>query len=183
MVSMFHFLFQFGIAGFLLFICALATSIITMERAYFLFILHSPWKRDLFLASLLEILEEEKYKPIHIREIYISQEIERIEALLSKGLTLVRFISVAAPMCGLFGTILGMISIFGAIAESTQAITPSLVSKGLKEALYATAMGISVAVPSVGVNLFFHRVVNARMRKYLYILNIENAKLDYKDND
>ena len=180
---MIDFLFQFGVAGFVLFFCGLVVSIITMERVYFLFIIHSPWKNDMFLASLLQTLEEEKTKPIHIREAHITQEIERIDKMFSKGLIVIRFISVAAPMLGLFGTILGMISIFGAISESNQAVTPALVSGGLKEALYATAMGISIAVPSVGINIFLHHNISSRVQKYIYILNMENIKIDYHHND
>jgi biopolymer transport protein ExbB/TolQ len=180
---MFGFLFQFGIAGFGLFCCLITVCVISFERAYFLFYLHAPWKKDVFLVGLLQNLHDEQMKPLAIREAHITHEIERIDGVMSKGLIIIRFISVASPMLGLFGTILGMITIFGSIAESNQPVTPSLISAGLKEALYATAMGISIAVPSVGINLFFNHSISRRIQKYVYILNDENIKIDYHHND
>jgi biopolymer transport protein ExbB/TolQ len=171
---------QFGVAGIVLFICAGIVSVITMERIYFLYIIHSPWKRDVFLDSLLQILTEEKLKPLNIREVHITQELERIDRDYSKGLLLIRFISVIAPMLGLFGTVLGMVHIFGAIAESNAPITPSLISGGLKEALYTTVLGIAIAIPALGANVFFNSVINTRLQKYLYIVNEENINIDYK---
>lgn len=175
-----HLLFEFGIAGFVLYLCAFAVCIISLERLYFLFIKYSPWNKDLFLIGLLEILEEERKKPLAIREAHISQEIERVDRMFSKGLVVIRFISVVAPMLGLFGTILGMISIFGAISDTNVPVTPSLISAGLKEALYTTAIGISIAIPSVGINVFFNAVIQSRLQKYVYILNDSNISIDFE---
>lgn len=172
---------QFGVAGIVLFLCAGVASVITMERIYFLYFVHSPWKKDTFLDSLLRILSEEKLKPLNIREMHVSQEIERIDHEFSKGLLVIRFISVIAPMLGLFGTVLGMVHIFGAISDSNAPVTPSLISSGLKEALYTTVLGIAIAIPALGANVFFNSVINSRIQKYLHLLNEENINIDYKD--
>lgn len=174
------FLFEFGIAGFVLYLFALTLSVILIERSYFLFIKYASWKKDLFLIGLIEILDNEKHKPMQIRETHITHELERVEKTLSQGLVIVRFIGFASPMLGLFGTILGMISVFGSISDSNTPITPSLISSGLKEALYTTAIGISIAIPAVGVNVFFNASIHARLQKYVYVLNERNISIDYK---
>lgn len=171
---------QFGFAGIILFVCAGIASVIIMERIYFLFVVHSSLKTDIFLDNLLQILEEEKLKPMNIREAHVTQELEKIDHELSKGLLIIRFISVIAPMLGLFGTVLGMVSIFGSIAESNSPITPALISGGLKEALYTTVLGIAIAIPSLGANVYFNSVTNGRLQRYLYIVNEENINIDYK---
>jgi biopolymer transport protein ExbB/TolQ len=137
-------------------------------------------KSDVFLDSLMQILSEEKMKPLNIREVHVTQELERIDREYSKGLLLIRFISVIAPMLGLFGTVLGMVSIFGAISESNAPITPALISGGLKEALYTTVLGMAIAIPALGITVFLNSVISARLQRYLYIVNEENINIDYK---
>lgn len=173
------FLFQFGIAGFALYFIAFILCVITLERIYFLFILNGKSKPDIFLESLTDMLSEEKEKPLHIRETHISQEIDRIETILSKGFIILRFISVISPMLGLFGTILGTIEMFSSISTSDTPVTPALISGGLKEALYTTALGIAISVCALGLNVFFNSVVAAKIQKYLYILNDKNISIDY----
>ncbi|MFT4967383.1 MAG: biopolymer transport protein ExbB/TolQ [Candidatus Deianiraeaceae bacterium] len=180
---MLEFFFQFGKAGFILFICAFVISVITIERIYFLFIAYPQKNKDALLSGLLQTLDDEKQKPINIREAHVTQEVERVDALLSKGLILIRFISVISPMLGLFGTILGMIAIFGSISEANSPVTPALISEGLREALYTTALGLSIAMPSIGINVFFNSYINARIQTYVYILNEKNISIDYNHND
>jgi biopolymer transport protein ExbB len=54
-------------------------------------------------------------------------------------------IVTAAPLLGLVGTILGIIDTFAVLASSGIS-DPSGVSKGIGTALYATALGISIAL-------------------------------------
>jgi biopolymer transport protein ExbB len=54
-------------------------------------------------------------------------------------------IVTAAPLLGLIGTILGIIDTFAVLAASGIS-DPSGVSKGIGTALYATALGISIAL-------------------------------------
>jgi biopolymer transport protein ExbB len=57
----------------------------------------------------------------------------------------------AAPLLGLLGTILGIVDTFMALAQSGMS-DPQAVSSGIGTALYATALGISVAL--VGLVFF-----------------------------
>jgi biopolymer transport protein ExbB/TolQ len=58
-------------------------------------------------------------------------------------------IGSVAPYIGLFGTVLGIIRAFDALAKSGQDAGAGMVSAGIAEALVATAAGLAVAVPAV----------------------------------
>ncbi|MBI5200760.1 MAG: MotA/TolQ/ExbB proton channel family protein [Elusimicrobia bacterium] len=63
-----------------------------------------------------------------------------------------------APFVGLFGTVLGIIKAFHDLS-SNSAAGPEAVMQGLSEALFATAVGLFVAIPSVvSYNYFQKRV-------------------------
>ena len=61
-------------------------------------------------------------------------------------------IASAAPLLGLMGTVIGMIEIFGSQAPSG-GNNPALLAHGISVALYNTAFGLVVAIPS----LIFYR--------------------------
>lgn len=71
---------------------------------------------------------------------------ERLE--LEKNLPIISTIAVVAPFIGLFGTVVGIMSTFSAVAEKGQAGV-AVVSAGVAEALVATAAGLFVAITSV----------------------------------
>ena len=56
-------------------------------------------------------------------------------------------IASAAPLLGLLGTVIGMIEIFGSQAPSGS--NPIVLAHGISVALYNTAMGLIVAIPSM----------------------------------
>jgi len=63
-----------------------------------------------------------------------------------------------APFIGLFGTVLGIIRAFHDLAIS-QVGGPSVVMRGISEALLATAIGLMVAIPAViAYNVFLGKV-------------------------
>ena len=61
-------------------------------------------------------------------------------------------IATAAPLLGLFGTVIGMIEIFGSQAP-TGSTNPTQLAHGISVSLYNTAFGLVVAIPS----LIFYR--------------------------
>ncbi|WP_148050475.1 MotA/TolQ/ExbB proton channel family protein, partial [Pseudomonas protegens] len=64
------------------------------------------------------------------------------------------------PLLGLLGTILGIIDTFKALAE-TGVSDPGEVSKGIGTALYATALGIAIALGS----MIFHNHFQDRVER------------------
>jgi biopolymer transport protein ExbB len=87
---------------------------------------------------------------------------ERAAALqterLQRNLGILATIGSTAPFIGLFGTVVGIIHAFEAIARKGFG-GPSVVAAGIAEALVATALGLFVAIPAViAYNYFVGRV-------------------------
>jgi biopolymer transport protein ExbB/TolQ len=83
---------------------------------------------------------------------------EREIANMKKGLGGLASISSAAPFIGLFGTVIGIINAFQAMAASGQGGLGA-VSKGISEALITTAAGLLVAIPAVMVYNYFTNTI------------------------
>ena len=69
-------------------------------------------------------------------------------------------IVTAAPLLGLLGTILGIIDTFKALAVAGVS-DPGQVSQGIGTALYATALGIAIAV----IGMFFFNMFQERIER------------------
>jgi biopolymer transport protein ExbB len=77
---------------------------------------------------------------------------------LERGLAVLATISNVAPLLGFLGTVAGMISAFGAIAEAGQ-VDATLVASGIKIALITTATGLIIAIPvNIAYNFFVTRI-------------------------
>lgn len=84
---------------------------------------------------------------------------------LERFLTTLGTIATAAPLLGLFGTVIGMIEIFGSQAPASSAGVggnPEQLAHGISIALYNTAFGLIVAIPS----LMFYRYFRGRVDEY-----------------
>lgn len=77
---------------------------------------------------------------------------------LSQGLWILEAVVAGAPLLGLLGTILGIIDTFKALAEAGVS-DPGEVSRGIGTALYATALGIAIAL----VGLVFNNHLQDRL--------------------
>ncbi len=66
---------------------------------------------------------------------------------LEHSLTTLGTIAAVSPLLGLFGTVVGMIEIFG--SQTAAGNTPSILAHGISVALYNTAYGLIVAIPSL----------------------------------
>ena len=77
---------------------------------------------------------------------------------LSHFLTALGTIASISPLLGLFGTMVGMIEIFG--AQSATESAPAALAHGISIALYNTAFGLIVAIPSMIFYRHFRAQVN-----------------------
>ncbi|MES1948540.1 MotA/TolQ/ExbB proton channel family protein [Salinisphaera sp. C84B14] len=64
-----------------------------------------------------------------------------------------------APLLGLLGTVMGMITAFQQLANAGSQVDPSVLSNGIWEALLTTAVGLVVAIPAVAALNWCERVV------------------------
>jgi biopolymer transport protein ExbB len=90
---------------------------------------------------------------------------------LERFLTTLGTIATAAPLLGLFGTVIGMIEIFG--SQSPTGANPQQLAHGISVALYNTAFGIGIAVPA----LIFHRHFKNQVDTLVVVMEQRAAKL------
>jgi biopolymer transport protein ExbB len=109
-------------------------------------------------------------------ELHASMEItgRLVAHRLERYLNALATIASAAPLMGLFGTVVGMIEIFGSQpAGSATGGNPAQLAHGISVALYNTAFGLIVAIPS----LIFWRYFRGRVDEYLLTLELSAERL------
>lgn len=85
--------------------------------------------------------------PQQVRE-ELSRQGQSILAKVTALNGFVEQIAYLAPLCGLLGTVLGMIDVFQGLANtSTSAAETGALAGGIWEALLTTAVGLTVAIP------------------------------------
>jgi len=105
----------------------------------------------IFAAGLKNI----KSNPTVMKE-SIEEEGRAVARELDRFLTTLGTIASISPLLGLFGTVVGMIEIFG--SQSAAGNSPAVLAHGISVALYNTAFGLIVAVPS----MIFYRQFRAQ---------------------
>lgn len=91
---------------------------------------------------------------------------------LERYLNTLGTIAAISPFLGLLGTVLGMIQMFSGLG--TQGVgDPSIIARGIGQALITTASGLAVAIPS----LMFYRYFRGRVNALLLDMEHEATKL------
>jgi biopolymer transport protein ExbB len=122
------------------------------------------------LGRVLQVHERNQDADVETLELKLDEAILREAPALERGTTLVRVLSVIAPLLGLLGTVTGMIRTFQAITLFGTG-DPKLMAGGISEALVTTMLGLIVAIPL----LLLHSVVSSRSRALVQILEEESA--------
>jgi biopolymer transport protein ExbB len=99
-----------------------------------------------------------------------------VAAKMQKYLGALGTIASAAPLLGLLGTVIGMIEIFGS-QGGLGGLTggggdPAQLARGISIALYATAFGLVVAIPS----LMFWRYFRSRVDDYVLSMEVASER-------
>jgi len=92
---------------------------------------------------------------------------------LERFLTTLGTIASLATLMGLFGTVVGMIEIFG--AQNATGANPAQLAHGISVALYNTAFGILIAMPTI----FFYRHFNSLVDGF--IVEMEQQAVKFVD--
>jgi biopolymer transport protein ExbB len=90
---------------------------------------------------------------------------------LERFLTTLGTIATAAPLLGLFGTVIGMIEIFA--SQSPTGTNPAQLAHGISIALYNTAFGIGISIPA----LIFYRHFRNKVEGFVVDMEQAAAKL------
>lgn len=93
-----------------------------------------------------------------------AQEVPRLE----RNVSTLGTIAHIAPLLGLLGTVTGTMKAFGVLGRFGSVADPSILAKGISEALITTVGGIVVAVPAV---IFYNLLVT---KVNMILLKMEN---------
>lgn len=92
---------------------------------------------------------------------------------LERFLTTLGTIATLAPLMGLFGTIVGMIEIFG--SQNAAGANPAQLAHGISVALYNTGFGLAIAMPSLVFYRHFRALVDG------FIVDMEQQAIKFVD--
>lgn len=117
--------------------------------------------QNFYRPFFLTFLQYRK-KPIWQLENFLENEAKKLEEKFAQNLWLLETIITAAPLLGLLGTIIGMMSSFRIIGEAG-VVNPVGVSAGVAESLIATAFGLIIAMLALFAFNFFEKVRNQKL--------------------
>jgi len=170
---------QGGPVGYIILAIGFVGLLIALERLISLMLIGSKVERQLKssialsdnpLGRVMQVKENNPELDTETLELKLSESILREVPKLSKRLTLIKIISVVAPLIGLLGTVTGMINTFQAITLFGTG-DPKLMAGGISQALVTTVLGLVVAIPMV----FIFAYLNGRSRNIINILQQEST--------
>lgn len=92
---------------------------------------------------------------------------------LERFLTTLGTIASLAPLMGLFGTVVGMIEIFG--SQTAAGANPTQLAHGISVALYNTGFGLMIAMPAMVFYRHFRALVHS------FIVDMEQNAVKFVD--
>ncbi len=92
---------------------------------------------------------------------------------LEKYLTTLGTIASLAPLMGLFGTVVGMIEIFG--SQNASGANPAQLAHGISVALYNTGFGLLIAMPAMIFYRHFRALVDS------FVVEMEQQAVKFVD--
>ncbi|MCI5211191.1 MAG: MotA/TolQ/ExbB proton channel family protein [Candidatus Electrothrix sp. ATG2] len=170
-----------------LLVCSLAVGVVVLERALFWIGLKRGRNQKL-MDKVLSLAETGQWDQIkekttgcrdHVIRVLVvgivhrdydmgkamEAEAERMFQQMSRFMPVLDTMITIAPLLGIFGTVLGIISSFkmlgvGGIAD------PKLVTGGIAQALITTAVGLAISIIAVVPYNYF----NTRIRRAVYVM-------------
>lgn len=178
MLSALKILMSHGLSGYLILFTGFMCIMISLERMYYLYIKMSFNGKSELEALSKEILSRNYNKALQIcnlspnnpelkvirdglmslesgREAMnsaISAAVLEVSKGLDQRLAYLSLIASSATLLGLFGTIMGLISTFAAIANADPSNKARLLGLGISEAMYSTAAGVIVGIVAMVVH-------------------------------
>ena len=128
--------------------------------------------KDSPLGRVLAAALRNDRSPRHVMKEAVEEAGQSVAHELERFLTTLGTIATAAPLLGLFGTVIGMIEIFGS-QSPTGGTNPQQLAHGISIALYNTAFGIAIAIPA----LIFYRHYRNKVDGFIVLMEQEAARL------
>ena len=144
-------------------VLALLGLTLIIERLIFYF-KSKAWDNKLLHAHLSQVAQNSQAKYKEELEEELREATQVYINKMEKGMSLINGVGNLAPLMGFFGTVVGMIKAFAAIAAATT-VNAKVVAVGIQIALITTAGGLAIAVPVLGFFHFFNHLVQ---KSYAY---------------
>jgi len=193
---MFEFIKAGGFLMYPILLCSLVATVITIERFWAL--QHKKIIPDGLVAQVWEWIKQGQLSKEHIDGLRRGSPLGRILAAglvnrhrtrdimkesieevasqvvhqLERYLNGLGIIASITPLLGLLGTVVGMIEVFATI--TTQGVgDASILAGGISKALFTTAAGLGIAIPS----LFFYRYLRGEVNSLVVAMEQEAIKM------
>jgi biopolymer transport protein ExbB len=165
---------QGGLVGYIILIVGAIGLALALERFFSLSVIRAKVNRQLKskklnkknpLGRILMVRDKYPNADTESLELHLTEAILGEVPKLSRFLTIIKIISVVAPLMGLLGTVTGMINTFQAITLFGTG-DPKLMAGGISQALVTTVLGLVVAIPTT----LLYAMLNTRSKNIVYIL-------------
>ena len=165
---------QGGVVGYIILVVGAIALLLSLERLVSLTIIRSKVNKQLKsstfkdtnpLGRIMQVRDKYPHADVEALELHLTEAILSEVPKLGRSLTMIKIISVVAPLMGLLGTVTGMINTFQAITLFGTG-DPKLMAGGISTALVTTVLGLVVAIPTT----LFYAMLNTRSKNIVYIL-------------
>jgi biopolymer transport protein ExbB len=102
-----------------------------------------------------------------------------------KRLSVLASVAHLSPLCGLFGTVLGMIEVFRRLESIGGRADVTLLSGGIWVALLTTAFGLIIAIPTLIAHHYFSGIVTGRSEDIQFLvsrLNVYTGRAGHRED-
>lgn len=161
-----------------LLLCSVGVMALAIERLS-VFIVFRPKQKlkqaSVFLASLKE-------QGFEFRQEQLSLHLEGLRFKQQRRCRLLQLLGAIAPLLGLLGTVLGIITMFQEVSLHSGPVTPALLASGMWQAMSTTAIGLVVAIPALALGQGLILLSAAQLEQFALVLSKENAALNWPEN-
>lgn len=140
---------------------------------------HGKWG----LHAGLNLLQQYSAMPKALREELLLLWLQEQRSMLCARQRCLVLLGTLAPLLGLLGTVLGIITMFQDIAHLTGSVSPHLLADGMWQAMATTGLGLLVAIPALAVGQGGALWVRQKLSDIEKVLNDANLALELERYD
>lgn len=133
--------------------------------------IHSKIKNSCTGEMILEFIQNQKKSPEILNE-SLDRKASLIQKKLMSRLNYLSLIAAVAPLCGLLGTVMGLMETFSVIEKSGNSAQMNSLAGGIWVAMITTATGLIVAIPCVILHKIFESMAEKKMDDMSIICSI-----------
>ncbi len=172
---------QGGAVGYVIIVLGILGVLMALYRLAYLGVVGTKIRRQVGrqqpdegnpLGRILSVYDDNKRSDTETLELKLEEAIIKETAPLERGESMIKVLSVVAPLLGLLGTVTGMIQTFQAITLFGTG-DPKLMAGGISMALVTTVLGLCAAIPLT----LLHSWVSSYSTSLVQILEEQSAGL------